>query len=170
MASLLVALSFMRVPTRWLLIALAGLVVVGIVAYATRDRSGPSIPAEYERPEDVRIPMPGPERVKTAMEQARGFYTHKFADRRITLALDEESRFRLIVNRDDGVSHEAHGTWSLTGSRLTMAYHHVPGMASVTPAEPQVVTNEWRKTAVVLRDSSQPHPVVLEKRTAIRQK
>lgn len=160
----------MRVPTRWLLIALAGLVVVGIVAYATRDDSAKGVPAEYERPDGVRIPMPTPEPVKSAMEQARGFYTQKFADRRITLALDEGSKFRLLVNRDDGLTHEAHGTWSLTGSRLTMAYHHVPGMDGITADEPQIVTNEWRKTAVVLRDSSQPHPVVLEKRTAIRQK
>ena len=60
------------------------------------------------------------------------------------------------------------GTWSLVGSRLTLAYTTI----NDKPLEdgPDVAVNLYRGSSIVLKDTGLPDDVVLNKRTMIRQR
>lgn len=160
--------------TRWLLTVLAGLVLLGFLVSGGHERNDDPPPAigaeEAEGDTTVRMPMPGPAEVKSAMEEARGLYTLKARDRTFTIDLMEQRRFRFVVAITGKPLREATGTWTLVGNRLTMSYTQVPGRPEITPANPDVVTNVWRGTTIELKDPSFLTPVILRKRTAIRQK
>ena len=155
----------------WLVIAVAGLLLAILILGGHEPTEPPaSVSSAGEDRDPVHIPMPGPAEVKSAMEQARGLYTLKARDRSFTIDLLAENRFRFVVAITGKPVREATGTWTLVGDRLTMTYTHVPGRSDITPANPDVVTNVWRGTSIELKDPSFVTPVILQKRTAIRQK
>lgn len=163
----------MNSRTRWLLIALAGLALIGFVISGGHDRDDASSLKDDDKApvtETVSFPMPQPEAIRSGKEEARGLYVLKAGDRSFTLDLEHGSRFRMVVSIAGKPPREARGTWSLVGKRLTMAYHVVPGRPEITAENPDVVVNTWYGDRIELADTGSVTPVVLRKRTAFRQR
>lgn len=125
----------------------------------------PPPPAEPDTGE-IRIPIPEPKR-KPLHEQARGVYQLEAPRLRVSLELMRGRAFRFLSTSGDE-RREATGTWSLTASRLTLAYTHMNGKSM--GAEPLVVVNVWRGRTIELKDTGLPGRVILTKRAMIRQR
>ena len=79
-------------------------------------------------------------------------------------------RIRSRLAREGKPLREATGTWNLVGTRLTLAYQHVPGQPRITKANPEIVVNAWYGRSIELKNTGSATPIILRKRTALRQK
>jgi len=128
---------------------------------------------EVEKPEPeaeeafVRVPLPATPR-KDRLKEAHGIYILENDKARFSLELQPNARFRFLSQVTGRARRDATGTWSLVGSRLTLAYTHVNGER--IEDGPQVAVNVYQVSAIELKETGLSYPVVLKKRTMIRQR
>ncbi len=152
------------VMKRLSVVAVCLLVLALFLARGSEEEAPPISAAEPGGP-DVRIPLPPLPDPEPPAVRARGAYQLARPGLQVTLELMRGRAFRFRSTRGGDV-REATGTWSLTGTRLTLAYRAVDG--EPIGKEPTVVANEWRGTTILLKDTGLPGPIVLKKRTMIR--
>ena len=98
-------------------------IAIVVLFLARGDGSGPPT----DEPEDTtpkRVPLPPLDPIDP-IEEARGIYILKTAKAQFTLDLQSGRRFSFLSTFDGEKPRRATGTWSLTGSRLTLAYTHI---------------------------------------------
>ncbi len=158
----------MNPRTRWILVVLAALAGLGL--FIGRGQMTDPDPEPEPTVEDVRFPMPKAEPTKSQAEQARGLYTLQRGVNRFSLDLQSGSRFRLVSSKSGTPVLVALGTWSLTGTRLTLNYTAVEGRPEVSEKDPQVAVNRWFGNTIELLETGLPGRVLLKKQTMLRQK
>ena len=142
-------------------VALAGLGFV-LIKGGTKDPA-PKPPApEFSGGLDIQLPET---RHRDVQEEARGVYMLENDQATISLELQREGRFRFLSRMQGKELREALGSWNLVGNRLTMKYETIDGKA-IDP--PTLVRNVYRIRTIQLRETGLDFPVVLTKRTVIR--
>jgi len=154
-------------PGAWkrLFVVLACLVILAVVLARGAEQAVAPKESDDLGNLDAPIPLPPMPKGKAPAVRARGAYQLLGSGFQVTLELMRGRNFHFLSTRGRDV-REATGTWSLTGSRLTLAYREVDGTS--VGEEPTIVVNEWRGTTIELKNTGLPGPVVLRKRTMIR--
>ena len=149
-------------------VLVAGLLTLLLVALIRGGHKDPE-PQPEEEPDflhGVEIPLPATPH-KDLQEEARGMYVLEIRNGTFNLELQREGRFRFLSRLQGKELREATGTWNLVGSRLTMSYQQIDGK----PVEsPTVVRNVYTGTTIQLRETGLDFPVVLTKRTMLRER
>ncbi len=118
-------------------------------------------------PGEVHIPLPPLPEGEKPHVKARGMYVLETAEVRVSLELMGDKTFRFLTTRGDE-RRVGSGTWSLTGSRLTLAYTEVDGASHHD--KPIVAVNLWFGQTIELKDTGLPGRIVLTKRAMIKQR
>lgn len=144
---------------------LACLLVLLVFVAHGGERPGERAPDPASQPGSR--PLPPLEEPDVAQE-ARGFYVLESGGASFSLELAGDRRFVFLSRLPGQAPRRATGTWSLSGSRLALAYTHVDGK----PLEgaPVVAVNQWAGRTIELLDKppSLTGRAILSKRTVLR--
>jgi hypothetical protein len=155
---------------RWMILVVVVLALVGLVISSGHVREDDPEPAPGPTSGSVSFPMPDRDPVPGLAEQARGLYVLEGEGLRFSLDLRAGSLFNFVSTWGDKPKIEAAGTWSLTGTRLTLTYTWITGRSDISAEKPVIAVNVWRGKSVELLETGRKERVILSKRTVLRQR